>query len=296
MTTLPTALKDRFWEDGFVVVPDLLTDDELDSWAGAVDAGVALRSRLAPLTATEDKTALRRELTVFVNLWEDVPEVRPWTFHQGVASAAAQLLGASRVRLFIDQALYKESGAPGTSKHQDITRMPLEATHTLTAWIPFEGSDRHSGTLGYIPGTHRLGRSSFFDMLLDEKWGPEASREIQREPVYVTVPRGGVAFHHVCTFHLSTPNQTERQRRAFGIVYFRDGSTRESSYPHPTLDRDGVEVGEVIQTDATPIAYPRAGDKLPPPPEPLQDPPEGWPSAITAHQTRDGAVPAGGCS
>lgn len=273
------AIQELFQRDGFVVVPGVLRDEELDAFAAAVDAGVARRSRRAPSPEPDaGGPALHHELTLFLNLWEDDPAVRRWTFHQGLAAVAARLLKAERVRLLVDQVLYKEAQAPGTSKHQDVTRLPVEASRALTAWIPFDGATVESGTLGYLPGSHRVGRASQYDLLFGRSWREEEREAIEREPVFVEVPRGGVLFHHPCTFHLSAPNRTERRRRAFGIVYFADGARRESSYPHPSLDRAGVQTGEVIAAGSTPVAFPLPDPALPPaPPEPLRSPPAGWP-------------------
>jgi ectoine hydroxylase-related dioxygenase (phytanoyl-CoA dioxygenase family) len=269
----------RFERDGFVLVPDLFADAELDALALAVDAGVRARDR----GSDQAGGRLEAQLGLAINLWEDRPDVRRWTFDQRVAQIAAQLLGVARLRLFIDQALYKPAGAPGTDRHQDITRLPIDGARTLTAWIPFDGATASSGTLAYVPGTHRLRAASYYDQLFGLTWSPAEQRALQRDPVVVEVPRGAVLFHHAQTFHCSLANHTQRVRRCFAMIYFADGSVRVSSFPHLSVDRAGIAVGDVVDGDATPLVYPLAEGTYPAPPPPLLDPPRDWPGSSTHH-------------
>src|SRR5680860_301930 len=100
------GLVEQFDRDGFVVVPDLLTDDELDHFGTAVDAAVAHRTRHdhRPLAERSRYEQCFRQCQ---NLWDDRPDVLPLTFHPTLGQAAAELLGCDAVRLWHDQALYK---------------------------------------------------------------------------------------------------------------------------------------------------------------------------------------------
>lgn len=80
-----------------------------------------------------------------MNLWEDHPEVRALTFNTRIAQAPAELIGAQALRLWHDQALYKEAGARQTDCHRDQPDWPIAETNTITAWIPLEGSTVGSG-------------------------------------------------------------------------------------------------------------------------------------------------------
>jgi ectoine hydroxylase-related dioxygenase (phytanoyl-CoA dioxygenase family) len=96
-------------------------------------------------------------------------------------------------------------------------------------------------------------------------------------PIFVEVPRGGVAFHHGLTFHVAKPNRTPRTRRVHTMIFFRDGCTRAAGGFHPSVDRAGIEAGQPIASSATPIAWPRAAGDLPEPPPPLAERLWGWP-------------------
>jgi hypothetical protein len=259
------ALISSFQRDGFVVVPDLLSPDELRAFGPDVDDAVALRSR-HDLRTLDEKSLYEQSFIQCQNLWEDCPGVRPLTFHPAVAGAAARLLGVDAIRLWHDQALYKEPGGRQTDPHQDQPYWPIAETDTITAWIPLDGSTLENGAMGYLPGSHRLGVRKFVNIFSGHPEDVLASDPLRDiEPVFVEVPAGGVAFHHGLTFHLARPNLTAQVRRVHTAIYFRDGSTRGSEFPHPSVDRAGIALGDVISSAVTPIAWPRDPGDLPVP-------------------------------
>ncbi len=272
LATLAPELIVDFRRQGFVVVPDLLTAGELARYGAAVDEGVARRSR-HDARALAEKSRYEQSFTQCQNLWEDCADVRPLTFHPRIAETAARLLGVDAVRLWHDQALYKEAGGRETDPHQDQPYWPIVEPDTITAWIPLDGSTLANGAMGYLPGSHRLGLREFVDIFSGAGEDPLARRELEgMEPVWVEVPAGAVAYHHGLTFHLAGPNTTGTVRRVHTAIYFADGSTRgEGRYPHPSVERAGIAMGAAIASDVTPIAWPRPDGVAPDPPaEPLR--------------------------
>jgi ectoine hydroxylase-related dioxygenase (phytanoyl-CoA dioxygenase family) len=260
------ALVEQFRRDGFVVVPDLLRADELDRFAPAVTRAVARRKGedTRPLA---EKSRYEQSFQQCMNLWEDSPDVLPLTFHPGVAGAAAALLGVAAVRLWHDQALFKEPGGRETDPHQDQPYWPIAEPDTITAWVPLDGSTVAGGAMAYVPGSHLVGMRTFVNIFFGEPEDLLAHPKIAGiEPVTVEVPRGSVAFHHGLTAHLAHPNRTDRVRRVHTMIYFADGCTRGLTQPHFAVDRAGIEVGQVIASDVTPLAWPRPDGDLPVPP------------------------------
>jgi ectoine hydroxylase-related dioxygenase (phytanoyl-CoA dioxygenase family) len=265
---------EAFRRDGYVVVDGLMDGDELDRFGAAVDAAVA-RRKLADTRELGEKSRYEQSFLQCQNLWEDSPDVRPLTFHARLGEAAATLLGVDAVRLWHDQALYKEPGGRETDAHQDQPYWPIAEAHTVTAWIPFDGVTLDGGCMGYVPGSHRLGLDRFVDIFSGE---PEDLLDdpvlADRAPAFVALPRGSVAFHHGLTAHLARPNRTDRVRRVHTVIYFADGCHRRNgTQAHPSVDRAGIPPGGVIQSPVTPIAWPRLQGDLPAPPT------EPWPGA-----------------
>ena len=116
-----------FDEKGYLVVPNVLSAAELERYGAAVDRGVAARSAhdTRPLA---ERTRYEQSFRQIINLWEDHEEVRPLTFHPRIAQIAAELVGVPSLRLWHDQALYKEPGGRETDPHHDQPYWPLVET------------------------------------------------------------------------------------------------------------------------------------------------------------------------
>ena len=264
---LSDDLIQAFRRDGFVVIPDLLSDAELERFGAAVDRAVALRAQ-GDNRKLEEKSAYEQSFRQCMNLWEDNPDVLPLTFHPKISEVATRLIGVPALRLWHDQALYKEPGGRYTEPHQDQPYWPMDEVDTLSAWIPFEGSTRTNGCMAYVPGSHLIGVRKFVNIFTaDEKVKILEEPKIAAiPPVYIEVPRGSVAFHHGLTVHLAMANTSDRTRRVHTMIYFRDGATRTKPFVHPSVDRPGIKVGEAIDSDLTPLVWPRAVGDLPKPP------------------------------
>ena len=261
------AQVEKFRRDGFVVIDGLLTEPELEKFGAAVDRAVADRKR-HDTRALAEKSLYEQSFTQCMNLWEDNPDVLPLTFHPKISEAAAALIGVERLRLWHDQALYKDAGGRYTEPHQDQPYWPMDEIDTLSAWITFDGSSRENGCMAYVPGSHLVGVRKFVNIFTaDEKVKILEEPAIAAiPPVYIEVPRGAVAFHHGLTVHLAMANKSDRTRRVHTMIYFKDGATRTKPHVHPSVDRPGIKMGEAIDSDLTPLVWPRADGDLPKPP------------------------------
>jgi hypothetical protein len=143
-----------FERDGFVVVPDLLDTDEIDRFAPLVDA--AVRQRMSgdtrPLT---ERSRYEQSFLQCINLWEDHPKIRDLTFHPRIAETAADLLGATRVRLWHDQALYKEAPPKraSSSSTTSAARPPPPSTSAASNGSPAPSPSGTTGPSNTTPPT-----------------------------------------------------------------------------------------------------------------------------------------------
>jgi ectoine hydroxylase-related dioxygenase (phytanoyl-CoA dioxygenase family) len=269
----------EFQERGFVCLRGLLRPDEIERYGRAVDRGVAERTA-HDTRALSERTLYEQSFHQVINLWEDHPEVRALTFHPRLAQAAAELLEQPTLRLWHDQALYKEPGGRGTDAHHDQPYWPLAEANTITAWIAFEGADRTNGCMGYVPGSNHWNVKKFANIFTSTGFDLEHGEEARGvPPEWVPVSPGDVVYHHGLTIHVAGANESPRTRRVHTIIYFADGSTRKAheKWRHPSVDRPGIAPGALVASDVTPIAWPRAPGDLPPQP-PLPEPRlRGWP-------------------
>lgn len=262
----------RFREQGFVRVKGVLDAGEVACFRAAVDNAVAVR-KVKDTRLLHEKSPYEQSFIQCQYLWEDMPEVRPLTFHQKVTGTAAALIGAQRLRLWHDQALYKEPGGRETDAHQDHPYWPIAEDDTLTAWIPLVPVDATTGCMGYVAGSHR-GPRAFVNIFTEPGSGAALLAKFSTDPTFVPCVPGDVIYHHGSTAHLAMANRSAGMRRVYTAIYFRDGATRSATPKHhPSVDRAGVAVGEAIASDVTPIVWPLDG----PYPKPMP-----WPEAVGA--------------
>jgi ectoine hydroxylase-related dioxygenase (phytanoyl-CoA dioxygenase family) len=253
-------LVEAYRSDGFVAVGSLIDPAELAPLAAAVDAAVA-RRKARDTRSLAEKSRYEQSFVQCQYMWEDSPDIRPLTFHADVCRMAAELIGTKAVRLWHDQALYKEAGGKSTQAHQDHPFWPIAEDATITAWIPLVEVDRETGCMGYVPGSHRDARQ-FVDIFAgDDSKGPQ----VEDQAVFVPAKPGDVLFHHGRTMHMALPNRSGITRRAYTAIYFADGCTRSGERAHPSVDRTGITIGAPIDGPATPIAWPLPNGRFPEP-------------------------------
>ena len=263
---------DRFQADGFLLVKDLFSHEELDRFGESMDAAVQRRTSGDDRNLT-DKNLYEQTFVQCMGLWEDEPSVRPFTFHPKLCAAAAALLQSDCIRLWHDQALYKEAGGRQTDAHLDYPFWPIDKPDLISAWIPFEDVRAGGGMMSYVQGSHTMGINQFVD--IGQLRGGEALNLLQtpevanRPLIPVEAAKGSVIFHHACTIHAADANETARTRRVFTMAYMADGCRRSRDDAYFTLDRDEIETGELIAGPGFPIAWPRAENDLPSPPKML---------------------------
>jgi ectoine hydroxylase-related dioxygenase (phytanoyl-CoA dioxygenase family) len=252
----------RYRRDGFVHVPGLLSAAEVARYRSAVDEAVATRER-DDHRALAERSPYEQSFIQCTYLWEDFPGVRELTFHPRITRLAAELLGAPAIRIWHDQALYKEAGGRETDAHQDHAYWPIAEPDAITAWIPLIDVDKSNGCMGYVAGTQD-GDCEFIDIFRK----PGAGKDLEARhaaPTWIPAKAGDVIFHAARTVHLAGRNASGDTRRVHTVIYFADGCTRAAKGDHPSVSRNHVAPGEKIAGPATPIAWPLEGGALPEP-------------------------------
>ena len=173
--------------------------------------------------------------------------------------AASQLLGDRAVRFWHDQLFCKPAKHGGVvAWHQDYSywtrSVPMQH---LTCWCGLDAADEENGCLYYVPGSHRWGLlpKPILAGKMDDLVG--VLTEEQRadfHPVPIPLPAGYATFHHPLMVHGSYANTTGRQRRAFVINVFADG-TRSNADESLLAGTPVIRKGEKLQGDFFPLLY-----------------------------------------
>ena len=251
-------LKKRFNDEGFIVIRDVFEPSEIEFYREVVKEAIKERKEFDE-RALEDKSEYEKSFTQCQNLWEDYIDIRKLTFDQRICKIASELLDVDAIRLWHDQALVKESGGRETDPHHDQPYWPIKEAKTITAWIPLCDVDETNGQLGFYPGSHKLSDKKFIDIFsgkVSEKEFLETSNLKSDEISYQELKAGDVSFHHGLTFHRAKPNLSNKDRIVHTAIFFADGSTRGDDKFHFSVDRPEIKVGQKIESDVTPLAYP----------------------------------------
>lgn len=148
--------------------------------------------------------------------------------------AAYQLLEHKPVRFWHDQLFYKPAEHGGVvAWHQDYSYWTRTiAMQHLTCWTALDDSTTDNGCLHYIPGSHKWGLlnapelAGSMDGILDYLT-PEQKSNFN--PVPVEMKAGYATFHHPLLVHGSFANTSERERRAFVLNVFADGTVSNTN-------------------------------------------------------------------
>jgi ectoine hydroxylase-related dioxygenase (phytanoyl-CoA dioxygenase family) len=219
---LPRVDADFYWENGWVLVPDVFTRDEVQSVAALAVAVGEQELRDKPhlpvnVDASADGAPQPRKVD-----WAYLKHraFRHFVTDPRLVMIAQQLLGG-RAFLLRDQIFLKPSGI-GSAKpwHQDDSHLQLsDNDQVVAAWVALDDATESNGCLRYVNGSHRGPILDHHPMpgaehnaLLTE----QAVRSVDwSAAVSAEVAAGGVLLHHPGMLHASNPNTSAEPRRAY---------------------------------------------------------------------------------
>lgn len=120
----------EFRNNGHTLIEGVLKSHEASIYREAINkAAYAFNTEKRAL---DKRDTYGRAFLQIMNLWEVDEKVRQFTLARRFGKIAADLLGVDNVRLYHDQALYKEPGGGFTPWHQDQYYWPLNTDRTVT--------------------------------------------------------------------------------------------------------------------------------------------------------------------
>jgi len=182
-------------------------------------------------------------------------------FSRRLAGIAAQLLGVHAVRLYHDQALYKEPSGGITPWHADQYYWPLSSDRCVTIWLPLQETPREMGPLAFARGSHNFafGRELPISDESEEQL-KNAVAEQNFEDVVEPFALGDASFHRGWTFHHAGPNRGTEPRRVMTVIYI-DADIRAAAPTNDNQHADlanwmpGTTPGQIPRSPLNPILY-----------------------------------------
>lgn len=257
---LDAATIARFQADGFVRLPNVLSPDLLAEIAPEVSRMVDEGNRLKEIPL-DKRTLYDQAFIQVMNLWTRNEQVRQFAFGKRLARLAAELMGVRGVRMWHDQALYKEPAGGFTPWHADQQYWPMANPHSITAWIPLQPVPIEMGPLCFARGSHlkRIGRDLEISAE-SERQISDAVRKEKIDEVQEPYALGDVSFHLGWTLHRAGPNTTTELRRVFTIIYM-DVDMRLAPPKNKNQQNDwdtwtpSTKTGEIMDDPINPVLY-----------------------------------------
>jgi phytanoyl-CoA hydroxylase len=245
MNTSQDELRERFYGDGFVALPQFVSGHEMAELLANMDRFI---KDVVPQLPDEHVFYENRNDPATLKQIQQMGDHDPW-FHElftaGRFREVAELLLAGPVVPKNMQYFNKPPGVgQPTPPHQDGYYFMLDPCEAVTMWFALEEVDEENGCVRYVKGSHKQGMREhartqtlgFSQGLVD--YPTDADRE--SELPFLAKP-GDLLVHHALTIHRADGNRSAtRTRRALGFIYYSERA-REDVEAHAAYQRKLAE-------------------------------------------------------
>ena len=248
-----------FDKNRFIKLKQVLNKEAVEFFANRITQKVHELS--GEKRALEERDTYGMAFLQIFNLWKEDEAIRELIFSKRVAGIATALLQTKGVRMYHDQALYKEPGGGFTPWHADQYYWPLASDKTVTAWMPLQETPLEMGPLEFSAGSHVIVEGR--ELAISDE-----SEQLIRQKLKVTdfqhvvdpFELGEISFHSGWVFHRAGANKTSTMRQVMTTIYMDS----EMKLAQPQNDNQindwntwcpGATVGEVIDSPLNPILY-----------------------------------------
>jgi ectoine hydroxylase-related dioxygenase (phytanoyl-CoA dioxygenase family) len=248
---------DEFQKKGHTLFSEVLTIDEIAAYRPVI-VGAADRYNTEKRTLEERDTYGKAFLQI-MNLWQSDEDARKFVLGKRMAKIAADLMGVSNVRLYHDQALFKEPGGGPTPWHQDQYYWPIDTNNTITMWMPLVDIDVNMGMLTFASCSYTKGSIFNFEISDESEDAYANYAKEQQFPISRanTMKAGDATWHRGFTMHHANGNNSDKMREVMTIIYVADGA-RVTPHKNNWQKNDhqkwlmGVPVGSEIDSELNP--------------------------------------------
>ena len=215
---------DEFRKNGHTLTPQIMTPEEVAAFRPVILA--AAEAKNSEKRKLQDRDTYGKAFLQIMNLWETDEDVKKFTRANRFAKIAADLLGVKNVRIYHDQALFKEPGGGPTPWHQDQYYWPVDTKKTVTMWMPLVDIKEGMGMLTFATGSHQLG--NVFDFEISDESEQQFEKYVNEKGFHISRPAemkaGDATWHYGYTIHNAPGNESMKMREVMTIIYVADGA------------------------------------------------------------------------
>jgi phytanoyl-CoA hydroxylase len=224
---------ESYWKHGFVVVPGLIPQDDMQPWlrrlSDIVEGRVApaegmLVMRDVMVAKGKVKPGSRMEAIAKVQDFENDPVLDSYTTYAGVLDCVERIVGRD-VQTIHTMLINKPPHVDGRHPlHQDLLYFPFRpADRIVASWTALERVTKENGCLVVIPGSHRgellVHENPDWEDLNGGYFGVRDIGEALNDRIHLEMEPGDTVFFHPILVHGSGRNRTDGFRRAISAHY-----------------------------------------------------------------------------
>lgn len=243
----------------FIKLKNVFSSELIDHFNSIISEVVDhLNTQEVPL---EKRDTYGKAFLQLFNLWRESDAVKSLCFSKRLAKIAAGLMEVEGVRMYHDQALFKEAQGGITPWHADQYYWPLDSDKTITAWIPLQATPLDMGPLEFSAGSHQIVEGR--DLAISDESESFLNKKLRVSDFKTVVEPfdiGEVSFHSGWVFHRAGANKTNSTRKVMTVIYMdknmhlkapeNDGQKNDWDTWCP-----GATIGEIIDSPLNPVLY-----------------------------------------
>ena len=243
----------------FIKLKEVLNEETLVFFNKTISARVNKMNTIT--TKLEERGTYGKAFLQLFNLWREDDVMKELIFSKRLAKIATDLMQVNGVRMYHDQALFKEGGGGITPWHADQYYWPLVTDKTVTAWIPLQAIPFENGPLEFSAGSHQIVEGRELEI------GDESENIIQQKlkvtdykHVIEPFDAGEISFHSGWVFHRAGANFSNQMRKVMTIIYMdKDMKLKNPENKNQINDWNtwcpGAVIGEIINSPLNPVLY-----------------------------------------
>jgi ectoine hydroxylase-related dioxygenase (phytanoyl-CoA dioxygenase family) len=248
-----------YQENRYIKLKQVLNEEALHFFNEVVSRRVEQMNTVT--TKLEERGTYGKAFLQLFNLWREDEDVKALICSKRLAKIATELMQTDGVRIYHDQALFKEGGGGITPWHADQYYWPLDSDKTVTAWIPLQATPLEMGPLEFSAGSHVIEAGRELEI------GDDSESQIQQhlrvtnfKQVIEPFEAGEISFHSGWVFHRAGANITNQMRKVMTIIYMdKDMKLKNPENKNQVNDWHtwcpGAKVGEIINSPINPILF-----------------------------------------
>ena len=243
----------------FIKLKNVFSSELIDHFNSIISEVVDhLNTQVVPL---EKRDTYGKAFLQLFNLWTESDAVKSLCFSKRLTKIAADLMEVEGVRMYHDQALFKEAQGGITPWHADQYYWPLDSDKTITAWIPLQATPLDMGPLEFSAGSHQIVEGR--DLAISDESESFLNKKLRVSDFKTVVEPfdiGEVSFHSGWVFHRAGANRTNSTRKVMTVIYMdknmhlkapeNDGQKNDWDTWCP-----GATIGEIIDSPLNPVLY-----------------------------------------